>query len=128
MENTDQEETRKYNIIKRLPGEIPMLMKYAELDYFVKGYVYEKEMKEMSARKLNEFKKEYGQLSNAQALGIELKDGDLAQELSQSSKQKRPKEPLVAPPHQLLASRTRSSSSMPSSMPTINYYTQKKKE
>ena len=103
-------------------------MEDAELDYFVKGYVYEKEMKEMSARKLNELKKEYGQLSHAQALGIELKDGDLAQELSQSSKQKRPKEPLVAPPHQLLASRAIPSSSMPSSMPTINYYTQTKKE
>ena len=95
MENKDQEETRKYKRIKRSPGEKPMLMGDAELDYFVKGYVYEKEMKDMSARKLNELKKEYGQLSNAQALGIELKDGDLAQELSQSSKQKRPKEPVV---------------------------------
>ena len=82
MENKDQEETRKYKRIKRSPGEKPMLMEDAELDYFVKGYVYEKEMKEMSARKLNGLKKEYGQLSNAQALGIELKDGYLAQELS----------------------------------------------
>ena len=111
MENADPEETRRYKRIKRPPGEKP-LMQDDELTYFVKGYVYEKEMQKLSAQMVGDLNNEYGNLTNAQALGIVLKDGDIAQQLSQP---KPPQEPMTAPPLHLLVPNT-----------NVNYYTQKK--
>ena len=87
-------------------------MKDDELTYVVKGYVYEKDMQKLSAQRLRNLKKEYGNLTNAQALGIVLKDGDIAQQLSQP---KPPQEPMTAPPLHLLIPKTKA-----------NYSTQKK--
>lgn len=58
MENNDQEETRKYKMIKRSPGNKPMLMRDAELDYFVKRYVYEMRRQKLSKRDINQLGKE----------------------------------------------------------------------
>ena len=58
MQNIDQEETRKYKMIKRSHGEKSMLMKDAELDYFVKIYVYEMRRQKLSKRDIKHLNKE----------------------------------------------------------------------